>query len=85
MTLDGFFKTFLRLKRRKEEQQHWEYQDTGPGRCQRGQMRVYSLRFMFLCGFKVYHRRSLGKGPCFINLQMSSAIDGKGRPWVQLG
>lgn len=28
-TLDGFFKTFLLLKRRKEEQQHWEYQNTG--------------------------------------------------------
>lgn len=40
-----------------------------------------------LRGFKVSHRHGpgTGEGPCFINLQMSSAIDGKGRPWVQLG
>lgn len=38
-----------------------------------------------LSSFKLYHRHRFGEGPCFINLQMSSAIDGVGRPWVQLG
>lgn len=35
---------------------------------------------MCLSGFKVHHRRGVGEGPCFINLQMSSAIDGKRPP-----
>ena len=38
-----------------------------------------------LSSSELYHKHGFGEGPCFINSQMSSAIDGVGRPWVQLG
>lgn len=38
-----------------------------------------------LSSSELYHKHRFGEGPCFINSQMSSAIDGIGRPWVQLG
>lgn len=89
MTLGGFFKTFLLLKRRKKRAAALGISEHRgsllPEKQNENVFIALHVSLVCLSGFKVYHRHGIGEGPCFINLQMSSAIDGKGRPWVQLG